>query len=109
MQQAKGSNSLVLSESPDTIGSTGDIAAEAFARFDRGMPPDEVIAELVLPVDTVEYLWRTWSRLRERFASRCTAVARSPTAATCLQQFGASLNGRSDRVHDAGTARANTA
>jgi len=43
---------------------TGDIAASAFARFDRGMPPDEVITELALPVDTAEYLWRTWARLR---------------------------------------------
>jgi len=43
---------------------TGDIAAEAFARFDRAMPPDEVVTELVLSVDTVEYLWRTWARLR---------------------------------------------
>jgi hypothetical protein len=43
---------------------TGDIAADAFARFDRGMPPDQVVTELVLPVDTVEYLWRTWARLR---------------------------------------------
>lgn len=43
---------------------TGDIAADAFARFDRGMPPEEVVIELVLPVDTVDYLWRTWARLR---------------------------------------------
>ena len=43
---------------------TGDIAAEAFARFDRAVPPDEVVTELVLSVDTVEYLWRTWTRLR---------------------------------------------
>ena len=43
---------------------TGDIAASAFARFDRGMPPDEVVTELELPVDTAEYLWRTWARLR---------------------------------------------
>jgi hypothetical protein len=43
---------------------TGDVAAEAFARFDRGMLPDEIVTELVLPVDTVEYLWRTWARLR---------------------------------------------
>ncbi len=43
---------------------TGDIAADAFSRFDRGMQPDEVVTELVLPVDTVEYLWRTWARLR---------------------------------------------
>jgi hypothetical protein len=44
--------------------SAGDMAAAAFARFDRGVPPDEVVTELVLPVDTVEYLWRTWARLR---------------------------------------------
>ena len=43
---------------------TGHIAASAFARFDRGMPPDEVVTELTLPVDTAEYLWRTWARLR---------------------------------------------
>jgi len=43
---------------------TGDIAAEAFARFDRAVPPDEVVTELVLSVDTVEYLWRIWTRLR---------------------------------------------
>jgi hypothetical protein len=43
------------------------------------MPPDEVIAELVLPVDTAEYLWRNGAdcaalsrcrlKRRERFAS----------------------------------------
>jgi hypothetical protein len=43
---------------------TGDVAAEAFTRFDSGVPPDELVTELVLPVDTVEYLWRTWARLR---------------------------------------------
>jgi len=43
---------------------TGDVAADAFACFDRGLPPDEVVTELVFPVDTVEYLWRTWARLR---------------------------------------------
>jgi hypothetical protein len=64
MSPEKISTSLVLSASPDTVGSTGDIAAEAFARFDRGMPPDEVVIELVLPVDTLEFLWRTWTRLR---------------------------------------------
>lgn len=42
----------------------GDTAASVFTRFDRGMPPDEVVTELVLPVDTVESLWRTWARLR---------------------------------------------
>ena len=52
-----------LSMSPETT-STGEIAAEAFTRFDRGVAPDEVVTELALPVDTVEYLWRTWARLR---------------------------------------------
>jgi len=42
----------------------GAIAASVFTRFDRGMPPDEVVTELMLPVDTVESLWRTWARLR---------------------------------------------
>ena len=44
--------------------SEGDIAANAFERFDRGVSPDEVVIELVLPVETVECLWRTWTRLR---------------------------------------------
>jgi len=42
----------------------GEIAANAFARFDRGLAPDEVVAELVVSIDTVEHLWRTWARLR---------------------------------------------
>jgi hypothetical protein len=58
---------------------TGDIAADAFARFDRGLPPDEVIIELVLPVDTVEYLWRTWARLRG-------VVPLSPEAARAFRE-----------------------
>ena len=58
-----------IMKSPDlsaSLNSTaaGDIAARAFTRFDRGMPPDEVVTELVLPVHTVESLWRTWARLR---------------------------------------------
>ena len=44
--------------------SEGDVAASVFERFDRGTSPDEVVTELVLSVDTVEYLWRTWARLR---------------------------------------------
>ena len=42
----------------------GDVAASVFERFDRGTSPDEVVTELALAVDTVEYLWRTWARLR---------------------------------------------
>lgn len=58
-----------ITKSPDRVASpkptsTGEIAAAAFACFDRGVAPDEVLTELVLPVDTVEYLWRTWARLR---------------------------------------------
>ncbi len=45
-----------LSTSLDSTAA-GDIAASVFTRFDRGMPPDEVVTELVLPVDTVESLW----------------------------------------------------
>ena len=52
-----------LSASLDSTAA-GDIAASVFTRFDRGMPPDEVVTQLVLPVDTVESLWRTWARLR---------------------------------------------
>jgi hypothetical protein len=44
--------------------SEGEVAASVFERFDRGATPNEVVAELVLAVDTVEYLWRTWARLR---------------------------------------------
>ena len=46
-----------LSASLDSTAA-GDIAASIFTRFDRGMPPDEVVTELMLPVDTVESLWR---------------------------------------------------
>jgi hypothetical protein len=58
-----------IMKSPDLSASldgaaAGDIAASVFTRFDRGMPPDKVVTELVLPVDTVESLWRTWARLR---------------------------------------------
>ena len=51
---------------PASLGpaSLGDIAAAAFERFERGVAPDEVVTELVLPVETVEYLWGTWARLR---------------------------------------------
>ena len=47
-----------------SLDGAGAIAASVFTRFDRGMPPDEVVTELMLPVDTVESLWRTWARLR---------------------------------------------
>ena len=52
-----------LSASLDSTAA-GEIAASVFSRLDRGMPPDEVVTELMLPVDTVESLWRTWARLR---------------------------------------------
>jgi hypothetical protein len=58
---------------------TGDVAADAFARFDRGMPPDEVVTELALPVDTLEYIWLTWTRLRG-------LVPLSPEAARALRE-----------------------
>jgi hypothetical protein len=48
----------------DEAASEGDVAANVFERFDRGASPDEVVTELVLAVDAVEYLWRTWARLR---------------------------------------------
>jgi hypothetical protein len=48
----------------DEATSEGDVAANVFERFDRGASPDEVVTELVLAVETVEYLWRTWARLR---------------------------------------------
>ncbi len=57
---AKSASFLASSEAT----ATGDVAADAFARFDGGMLPHEIVTELVLPVDTVEYLWRTWARLR---------------------------------------------
>ena len=41
-----------------SLDGAGAIAASVFTRFDRGMPPDEVVTELMLPVDTVESLWR---------------------------------------------------
>jgi hypothetical protein len=50
-----------LSASLDSTAA-GDIAGSVFTRFDRGMPPDEVVTELVLPVDTVESLWLCCSR-----------------------------------------------
>ena len=49
---------------PAELTSMGECAAVAFARFEQGVAPEEVLTELVLPVDTVEYLWRTWARLR---------------------------------------------
>ena len=52
-----------LSASLDST-TAGDIAASVFTRFEVGMPPDEVVTELALPVDTVESLWRTGARLR---------------------------------------------
>jgi hypothetical protein len=33
-------------------------------RIDSRLRPDEVVAHSVLSADTVEYLWRTWARLR---------------------------------------------
>jgi hypothetical protein len=63
MEPTKITKSTSFPASPEPIA-TGDMAAEAFARFDRAVPPDEVVAELLLPVGTVEYLWRTWARLR---------------------------------------------
>lgn len=50
--------------SPFEPKSVGEIAASAFARFDCGAAPGEVVAELVVSVDAVEHLWRTWARLR---------------------------------------------
>ena len=44
---------------PGDATSEGDIAAKVFERFDQGLSPDEVVTELVLPVETVECLWRT--------------------------------------------------
>jgi hypothetical protein len=49
---------------PSDATPEGDTAATVFERFDRGASPDEVVTELVLPVETVECLWRTWARLR---------------------------------------------
>ena len=49
---------------PNDATSAGDTAANVFERFDRGVSPDEVVTELVLSVETVECLWRTWARLR---------------------------------------------
>jgi len=57
----------------------GDVAASAFALFERGVPPDEVVTELMLPVDTAESLWRTWARLRG-------SVPLSPEAAQALRE-----------------------
>lgn len=54
---------------------TGDVAARAFTCFDQGIRPDEVVTHLTLPADTVEYLWRTWARLRG-LVPLCFEVAR---------------------------------
>ncbi len=53
-----------LNLAPLESPSTGDVAARAFTCFDQGMRPNEVVTHLTLPADTVEYLWRTWARLR---------------------------------------------
>lgn len=53
-----------LNLAPLDAPSSGDVAARAFTCFDQGMRPDEVVIHLTLPADTVEYLWRTWARLR---------------------------------------------
>jgi hypothetical protein len=44
----------------------GDVAAQVFARLDGGAHPRDIVTELVVAPDTVEYLWRTWARLRGR-------------------------------------------
>lgn len=56
----------------------GDVAAGAFALFDRGVPPDEVVTELMLPVDTAESLWRTWAPASRRCASIGGSRASTP-------------------------------
>lgn len=50
--------------SPNEVRSEGDVAAKVFECFDHSASPDEVVTQLVLAVDTVESLWRTWARLR---------------------------------------------
>jgi hypothetical protein len=42
----------------------GEVAARAFARFDAGVNPRDVVSELAVDPETVDYLWRTWARLR---------------------------------------------
>jgi len=59
--------------------SEGAVAASVFERFDGGASPGEVVIELVLAVDTVEYLWRTWARLRG-------LVSLSPEAVRALRE-----------------------
>src|SRR6187397_780920 len=61
------------------VTSEGDIAANVFERFDHGASPDEVVTQLVLAVDAVEALWRTWARLRG-------LVPLSPEAVRVLRQ-----------------------
>ena len=60
--------SISIAQTPDLVtpevSSAGDVAANCFANFDRGMRPDEVVTHAVLSADTVECLWRTWARLR---------------------------------------------
>jgi len=63
----------------DEAAYEGDVAANVFERFDRGATPNEVVIELVLAVDTVEYLWRTWARLRG-------SVPLSPEAVRALRE-----------------------
>jgi hypothetical protein len=65
---------------PASLGpaSLGDIAAAAFARFERGAAPDEVVSELVLPVETVRIsLGHLGSATRHR-----TAVGRGRAGAS---------------------------
>lgn len=64
-----------LNIAPLEAPSTGDVAARAFTCFDQGMRPDEVVTHLTLPADTVEYLWRTWARLRGLVPSRSRSPA----------------------------------
>jgi hypothetical protein len=55
---------LSISARPGADSSAGDIAANAFDRFDNGASADELVIELALPPGTVEQLLRTWARLR---------------------------------------------
>lgn len=70
--------SNVIAAPKDAV-SEGDTAANVFERFDRGVSPDEVVSELVLPVETVECLRRTWARLR-------AVVPMSPEALRALRE-----------------------
>jgi hypothetical protein len=42
----------------------GDVAAKVFARLDAGVCARDVVTELAVAPETVDYLWRTWARLR---------------------------------------------